>query len=106
MCRETMFKAVSYCTCGMYIRVNNTHPHYVYIDVCETREWSREMLKLKYYDQTMHENETFLDLNCSQRIANENDLDEWNGVPLENKYFKCADVSSEFCQTYVVRTYN
>ena len=104
MCRETHFKKVSYCTCGMYMRVNNTDPHYVYIDFCETRELNRENIKLKYYNHIMYEKEKFLDLECSQRISNEDNLDEWNSVPLENKYFKCANVSSEFCQTYVVRT--
>ncbi len=50
----------------------------------------------------MHETQTFLDLNCSQSITNEDDLDEWNRVPLENKHFKCANVSNEFCQIFVV----
>ena len=102
MCRETTFKKTSYCTCGMYMRVNKNNPHYVYIDFCEARKTDRRNLNLKYYNQTMFENETFLDLNCSQRITNENDLDEWSRVPLENKHFKCANVSSEFCQTFVV----
>ncbi len=99
MCRETFFKKTSYCTCGMYIRVNNKDPHYVYIDICEQRIMNKQNLKLKYYNR----DNKFLDLNCSQAISNENDLDEWNRkIPIQNKHFRCADVSSEFCKTYVV----
>jgi hypothetical protein len=87
----------------MYIRVNKADPHYVFIDKCEAKTVDKMNLKLKYYNDQMFEENKFLDLNCSQRISNENDLDEWKKVPLANGHFKCANVSSEFCQTYAVK---
>jgi hypothetical protein len=42
-------------------------------------------------------------VNCSQTIYNDNDVNEWNKIPIYQKYFKCARLNSSQCDTYVVK---
>ncbi len=95
------------CTCGIYVRVNNTSPAYAFIDKC-----SRDPLhnnKFKYYDeslQMMTSNDHPL-ISCDSSVDSINKID-WSNLETNRKFFKCVRLKSEPNKpnTYLVRFIN
>ena len=97
LCRYTNKK--EYCSCSLYIRVNNTDPHFAFIDFCQAEDGSLEHLKFKHFKHPSDEDYPTLD--CDTVVRDPNNENEWKDVPVSFKYFKCAKLAS-ICNNYVV----
>ena len=110
MCRTSFFKKPSYCTCGVYIRVNNVaekSSHFAFVDICQINSFDIDKdLKFRYYNTSTHQSQTYVDLNCTIEILNEDSDSEWSKVPVSQNYFKCAKLRSDYCISYVVSKLN
>ena len=108
MCRTSFFKRPSYCTCGLYIRVNNRDEkdHFAFIDICEQQTFDLDNdLKFRYYNSESFANNHYEDLDCSSVVDKEEDDKKWDKVPVSFKYFKCAQLKTSdqnFCSTFIV----
>lgn len=102
-CRYTLKK--KYCACSLYIRVNNTEPHFAFIDFCEAE--TTNSLKFKYFNHPNDFNNKTYEyplLDCNSTVDNPNSYTEWNKVPTSFKYFQCAKLKSS-CNKYAVIFY-
>ena len=97
LCRYTNKK--EYCSCSLYIRVNNTDPHFAFIDFCQGEDGSMEDLKFKHFKHPSDKDYPHLD--CDTVVRDPNNDNEWKDVPVSFGYFKCAKLAS-ICNNYAV----
>jgi len=97
LCRYT--NKIKYCACSLYVRVNNTDPHFAFIDFCQGVDGSMEDLKFKHFKHPR--DKVYPKLNCGAVVRDPNNDNEWKDVPVSFNYFKCAKLTSA-CNDYAV----
>ena len=97
-CRYSYKK--EYCVCSLYIRVNNTNPHFAFIDFCKMENETAHALQFRHFQRP--NSSYYPNLDCNTRIRDPNNDQEWNNVPVSFTYFKCAKLVSS-CNNYVVK---
>jgi len=103
-CRYTLKK--KYCTCSLYIRVNNTEPHFAFIDFCQ--DVTNNGLNFKYFKHPSDIDKDTYEyplLDCNATIESPNSYSEWDKVKTSFKYFQCAKLKSS-CTKYAVIHFN
>ena len=95
------------CNCGVYVRINNNDPRFVFIDHCDASPSINK--QFSYFDKTFTSNLRTADLpllDCNYTITNDNSVAEWSAIPVSRNYFQCArlNTSVSFCEeSYVLR---
>ena len=92
-----------YCTCSLYIRVNNADPHFAFIDICNEDDDAIENLKFRFFKDPSIKD--YPPLNCNKKINDPDNENEWKNIPISFNYFKCAKLESE-CNKYMVIIYS
>ena len=94
------------CTCGLYLRVNDTNPSYAFIDKCSRDPFNND--KFKYYDDSLNMKSLLNDdhplISCDSFVENMNEID-WENIALDRIFFKCVQLKSKAnkINTYVVK---
>ena len=94
------------CTCGLYLRVNDTSPSYAFIDKCSRDPFNND--KFKYYDDSLNMesllNDDYPLISCDSYVENMNEID-WDNVASDRNFFKCVQLKSKAnkINTYVVK---
>ena len=101
VCKTTDYNEALYCTCGLYVRVNEKKSHFVYIDYCNVQDVAAN-LNFKYYNSETQRNRNLYEyMNCSTEFESEKN-ENWDKVPISFNYFKCARLITPFAETYLV----
>ena len=94
------------CTCGLYLRVNDTSPSYAFIDKCSRDPFNND--KFKYYDDSLNMESLLNDdhplISCDSYVDYINEID-WENIALDRIFFKCVQLKSKSnkINTYVVK---
>ena len=93
------------CTCGIYIRVNDSNPSYAFIDKCSRDPFNNN--RFKYYDEnykmtSLSDNHPLIV--CDSYADYMNEID-WEHLELDRNFFKCIQLKSSMPNkyTYVVK---
>jgi hypothetical protein len=94
------------CTCGIYIRVNDSNPSYAFIDKCSRDPFNNN--RFKYFDAnltvaSLNDNHPLIE--CDSLAENMNEID-WESLALDRNFFKCIQLKSSSMSnrnTYVVK---
>lgn len=94
-------KKQAYCACSFYMRVNNKDPEFVFIDFCYS-----DNVDVPIYEPRHFKNASALitsDVDCSTVLTDESASEsEWAKVPVNFRYFQCAQLKSP-CKQYLVK---
>ena len=94
------------CTCGLYLRVNDTNPSYAFIDKCSRDPFNND--RFKYFDAnltvaSLNDNHPLIE--CDSLAENMHNID-WESLALDRNFFKCVQLKSSPMSngnTYVVK---